>query len=51
MGLGGLGHVGVKIARALGADVTVLSHSEKQTRRCIENGRSSFRCNERRKRI
>lgn len=27
VGLGGLGHVGVKIAHALGADVTVLSHS------------------------
>lgn len=28
MGLGGLGHMGVKIASALGAEVTVLSHSE-----------------------
>jgi uncharacterized zinc-type alcohol dehydrogenase-like protein len=27
IGLGGLGHMGVKIARALGAEVTVLSHS------------------------
>jgi uncharacterized zinc-type alcohol dehydrogenase-like protein len=27
MGLGGLGHMGVKFARALGAEVTVLSHS------------------------
>ena len=27
MGLGGLGHMGVKFAAALGADVTVLSHS------------------------
>jgi uncharacterized zinc-type alcohol dehydrogenase-like protein len=27
VGLGGLGHMGVKIARALGAEVTVLSHS------------------------
>lgn len=27
VGLGGLGHMGVKIARAMGADVTVLSHS------------------------
>jgi len=27
VGLGGLGHVGVKIAHALGAEVTVLSHS------------------------
>ncbi len=31
LGLGGLGHMGVKIAHALGAEVTVLSHSlEKQ---------------------
>lgn len=30
MGLGGLGHMGVKIARALGAEVTVLSHSDKK---------------------
>ncbi len=28
IGLGGLGHIGVQIARALGAEVTVLSHSE-----------------------
>ncbi|WP_262699549.1 MULTISPECIES: NAD(P)-dependent alcohol dehydrogenase [Streptomyces] len=28
VGLGGLGHMGVKIAHALGAEVTVLSHSE-----------------------
>lgn len=28
LGLGGLGHMGVKIAAALGAEVTVLSHSE-----------------------
>ncbi len=27
LGLGGLGHIGVKIAHALGAEVTVLSHS------------------------
>jgi uncharacterized zinc-type alcohol dehydrogenase-like protein len=27
VGLGGLGHMGVKIAHALGAEVTVLSHS------------------------
>ena len=27
LGLGGLGHVGVKIAHAMGAEVTVLSHS------------------------
>lgn len=28
LGLGGLGHMGVKIARAMGAHVTVLTHSE-----------------------
>lgn len=30
LGLGGLGHIGVKIAHALGAEVTVLSHSLKK---------------------
>ena len=30
VGLGGLGHMGVKIAHALGAEVTVLSHSNKK---------------------
>ena len=30
IGLGGLGHMGVKIAHAMGADVTVLSHSTKK---------------------
>jgi uncharacterized zinc-type alcohol dehydrogenase-like protein len=30
VGLGGLGHMGVKIAHALGAEVTVLSHSMKK---------------------
>jgi len=30
IGLGGLGHMGVKLAHALGADVTVLSHSSKK---------------------
>jgi uncharacterized zinc-type alcohol dehydrogenase-like protein len=30
VGLGGLGHMGVKIAHAMGADVTVLSHSLKK---------------------
>lgn len=30
IGMGGLGHMGVKIAHALGADVTVLSHSDKK---------------------
>lgn len=30
VGLGGLGHMGIKLARAMGAKVTVLSHSEKK---------------------
>jgi uncharacterized zinc-type alcohol dehydrogenase-like protein len=30
IGLGGLGHMGVKLAAAMGADVTVLSHSDKK---------------------
>lgn len=30
IGLGGLGHMGVKIAVALGAEVTVMSHSDKK---------------------
>ena len=30
IGLGGLGHMGVKLAHALGAEVTVLSHSLKK---------------------
>jgi uncharacterized zinc-type alcohol dehydrogenase-like protein len=30
LGLGGLGHMGVKIAHAMGADVTVISHSARK---------------------
>ncbi len=36
IGLGGLGHMGVKIAAAMGAEVTVLSHSLKK----IEDGKA-----------
>jgi uncharacterized zinc-type alcohol dehydrogenase-like protein len=42
MGLGGLGHMGVKIARALGADVTVLSHSEKKKDDAFKMGAHHF---------
>ena len=42
LGLGGLGHVGVKIARALGADVTVLSHSEKKREDALKMGAHHF---------
>jgi alcohol dehydrogenase (NADP+) len=42
MGLGGLGHMGVKIARALGAEVTVLSHSEKKREDALRMGAHHF---------
>ena len=42
MGLGGLGHMGVKIARAMGADVTVLSHSEKKREDAMKLGAHHF---------
>lgn len=42
MGLGGLGHMGVKIARALGAEVTVLSHSEKKREDALKMGAHHF---------
>jgi len=44
MGLGGLGHMGVKIARALGADVTVLSHSEGKREDALKLGAHNFVC-------
>jgi uncharacterized zinc-type alcohol dehydrogenase-like protein len=42
MGLGGLGHMGVKIAAALGAEVTVLSHSEKKREDAMKMGAHNF---------
>jgi uncharacterized zinc-type alcohol dehydrogenase-like protein len=42
IGLGGLGHIGVKIARALGAEVTVLSHSLKKQEDAKKMGADSF---------
>jgi alcohol dehydrogenase (NADP+) len=42
MGLGGLGHMGVKIASALGADVTVLSHSDKKREDALKMGAHHF---------
>ena len=42
MGLGGLGHMGVKFAHALGAHVTVLSHSESKQADAIGLGADSF---------
>jgi uncharacterized zinc-type alcohol dehydrogenase-like protein len=42
MGLGGLGHMGVKFAAALGADVTVLSHSARKRGDALAMGARSF---------
>lgn len=43
VGLGGLGHMGVKLAAAMGADVTVLSHSERKRDDALRLGALSFR--------
>ena len=40
LGMGGLGHMGVQIAAAMGADVTVLSRSRKKEQLAIELGAS-----------
>lgn len=42
IGLGGLGHMGVKIARALGAEVTVFSHSDKKKDDAMKMGAHHF---------
>jgi len=42
MGLGGLGHMGVKFAAALGAEVTVLSHSESKRQDALGMGAKDF---------
>ena len=42
MGLGGLGHMGVKFATALGAEVTVLSHSPHKESDALAMGASRF---------
>jgi uncharacterized zinc-type alcohol dehydrogenase-like protein len=42
IGLGGLGHMGVKIAVALGAEVTVLSHSDKKREDAAKMGAHNF---------
>lgn len=42
LGLGGLGHMGVKIAAALGAEVTVLSHSDKKRNDAMKMGAHHF---------
>jgi uncharacterized zinc-type alcohol dehydrogenase-like protein len=42
VGLGGLGHMGVKLAHALGAEVTVLSHSVKKREDAVRLGADHF---------
>jgi len=42
MGLGGLGHIGVKFAKALGAHVTVLSHSPAKESDALAMGADAF---------
>jgi uncharacterized zinc-type alcohol dehydrogenase-like protein len=42
MGLGGLGHMGVKIARAMGAEVTVLSHPDNKREDALKMGAHYF---------
>ena len=42
LGLGGLGHVGVKMARAMGAEVTVLSHSPRKLQDALDMGAHDF---------
>jgi uncharacterized zinc-type alcohol dehydrogenase-like protein len=42
VGLGGLGHLGVKIAHAMGAEVSVLSHSEKKREDSLRLGADNY---------
>src|SRR5690606_35016109 len=42
IGLGGLGHMAVKLARALGAEVTVLSRSEKKREDATSLGATDY---------
>lgn len=42
VGLGGLGHIAVKIAKAMGAHVTVLSHSDKKKDDATRLGADAF---------
>jgi uncharacterized zinc-type alcohol dehydrogenase-like protein len=44
MGLGGLGHMGVKYAHALGSHVTVLSHSPNKREAALAMGADEFIC-------
>ena len=42
MGLGGLGHLAVRFAKAMGADVTVFSHSESKRQDALDLGADHF---------
>lgn len=42
MGLGGLGHMAVKLAAAMGAEVTVISHSERKKEDALRLGAKKF---------
>jgi uncharacterized zinc-type alcohol dehydrogenase-like protein len=42
VGLGGLGHMGVKLARAMGAETTVLSHSSRKRDDALAMGADHF---------
>jgi len=42
LGMGGLGHMAVKIAHAMGADVTVLSHSDKKREDSLKFGANTY---------
>jgi uncharacterized zinc-type alcohol dehydrogenase-like protein len=42
VGLGGVGHIAVKLARAMGADVSVLSHSPKKRQDAYRLGAAHF---------
>jgi uncharacterized zinc-type alcohol dehydrogenase-like protein len=42
IGFGGLGHVGLKLAKAMGAEVTVLSHSDKKKEDALKMGAFAF---------
>ena len=44
VGLGGLGHMGVKIAAAMGADVTLISHSPARRRTATDSARRTSSC-------
>jgi uncharacterized zinc-type alcohol dehydrogenase-like protein len=42
LGMGGLGHMAVKLAHAMGAEVTVLSHSDKKRKDAAEFGADHY---------